>query len=520
MSLQKILFLTHSFLGNNVPHGVGIIIHELCKNNKSVVVDRDFSDSYSIQEKNYDKIKKYTLTSPYPQYDIMKDHNYIDQNLVNLLRTICDKEKFDIIHIHHLLCWPTNVVDFLKSLRIPIILSVHDTWYLCPTVNYYNRFYDKICSKDIRTPDNCLTCLKVLAKNRFDQDHEVGWLKCNILEKRSEYLQVFDKVDAVIYPTIKYKNMYFEEGFIHYNSKIIHHFIDIPSIQKIVNDDFIFSFIGNIGFGKGVDTLIDAFIKLPYENVRLRIYGEIYDGSIKNKIDNSIDPRIEYIGPYEFDKLPNILSLTDAVVVPSFYPESFNLCSYASIKTGTMLVVSDAAYHSEFLNEHNCIVFEAKNVNDLRLKLDKIYNDKKIRILCDVEENYFSKKYSELYSKLRNNLNIECNFIFLVRSLEDIEDMSKLRIKFKNLFIIYDNSVPMRQYDLKRFVTERVVIKKGINEKNVVSSIKSCSGDVAIKFKKISSEICSIEDILKEDAIMFFKNGETDFSIVQSLLQN
>ena len=398
----------HSFLNNSM-HGVGVLTYELIQQfgNKCevVIVDRSFGTEYLIKESNFNGIRQYTIQSPFPDYDIMRDHCR-DEYILTLLDEIFKKESFNLVNVHHLTYWPQSVIQFFKSKNLPIVLSVHDTYGICPTINYFNRVHHIVCSKPLResTENNCLKCLQDLGSYRFEKDFSLDWYQTEIMQYREKFHQIFKDVDAIVYPTQRCKQYYTEEDIVHPVTKIIPYFIKIQVKPKVNLNRFTFGFISNIGFGKGLDILLNAF-SLIKEDVSLKIFGEIHDPNIGNILNLAIknDPRIEYKGPYKINDLSSVLAQIDVVVVPSYFPESFNLCSYASVTTKRLVIVSEIAYHKEFLLENsNCFVFKTGDSKELYKQMNFVCKNK-IKNISTTSPNYgnkFGESYLQLYKSI------------------------------------------------------------------------------------------------------------------------
>lgn len=472
---MKILFLMHSF---EQSHGVGVLTYDLTRKMNVVVIDRAFGEKYEIKEKIVDSTRVYTVVSPAPENNMMRDHVYCDDKIIELLDQICKKEQgFSIVNIHHLTNWPLNTIDYFKEYSI--VLSIHDTYAICPSLSYYNRTSQKVCSKTLREASGCSGCLRDLGLYRFKNNFSLTWYEQNI----RRISPPFDKVDAVVYPTIKCKSHYINEGLVHTTTRIIPYFLDIQPVQKSKNQYFTFGFISNIGYGKGLETALNAFSEIRDPDIRFHIYGAIHDSNLEPMIRLAVnsDARIEYKGGYK--NVSDIISGIDTVIVPSYFPESFNLCSYAAVVNKIPLIVSDLAYHEEFLKDGtNCFVFKNRDHLDLAAKMKKRMNAPGFV----VEENKFSNDYMNLYKEILESKGsyLPCQLIYIVRDYEDIENL--FRIKFDSVKIFCDSSIKLPElpnadikYKIKNigdYITDNTILrlsKTKISDKNILKSYKS-----------------------------------------------
>lgn len=434
---MKILFLMHSFLKENNAHGVGVLTYDLINQipeHQFVVLDRDFKEDSNLFRDDYRSIERWTISSPYPEFNLMRDHRYQDDETIALLESFLASQHFDIVHIHHLISWPINTIEVLRRYCKSIVLSVHDTWYVCPDLNYYNKLANSQCSKILRssTVNNCQMCLKSSSNFRFSFDKSITWYTDQILSKRGDYLDLLRQANAVVFPTKKYLQLYKQEGLQATETNIIPYFIDI-SEKPSTSDGNTVGYIGNIGFGKGVDTLLRSMEQLP--EISFKIYGSLFDPTLNIK---------NYHGSYQYEQLPEILANLDVVVVPSIYPESFNICSYAAVKSGKALVVSDIAVHEEFLKPgENCFVFKAGDHESLTQAIRAaINNNRDIRKFVPTPGIY-GDSYRHLYKKVTRPANgkLPCTLV----SLRDVVSSQNAN-QFESVISIRGCSAPQRGY--------------------------------------------------------------------------
>lgn len=524
---MRLLFLLHSYSGS---HGVGYFAKKLIESmeHEVVVIDRHFGAGYSFEKKGQNQ---YTVISPDSQNMLLRDHQYEDENTLTVLKNILAREKpFDIVHIHHLISWPNSVVDHFNFLGLPIVASVHDTWYICPALNYFNRFHGKACSSYLRerTHNNCNMCLQGLNEQRYSVTHPISWYQDHVISKRKGYLEVLNKVDAVVFPTQKMIDLYKKEGLVHSNIVKIPHFLEVqgePSKKK--EKETVFGYTGNISLGKGVEQLISAF-SLVAGKMHLRIYGHLFDANLKETLDQYCekDRRIQYLGPYRAEDSSRILSELDVVVVPSMWPESFNLCAYEAVQKSRHVLVSDVAFHSEFLSDKNCTVFDSKNSNDLQKRIRDLHTSAQLKT-CTVPNAGVKKAYNDVYSDLvTNQIKIAATIIYVVENREQLERLKDAYLAMQDVCVLFDKTrvdlqevwksipasnsrkisiQPLRSiYNVARSKQTDVIIallREAISSKDILIAYK---GDFTLLGKSSHSQ----------DGMCLFKAGYVDEDII------
>lgn len=155
----------------------------------------------------------------------------------------------------------------------------------------------------------------------------------------------------------------------------------------VLDDDFVFIFVGRLVGDKGINELINAFCSLNYTNAKLLLVGptennlDPLDIETLNKIHSN--KRIIHVG-FQKDVRP-YFAISNALVFPS-YREGF---PNVVMQAGAMelpSIVSDINGCNEIIIEgKNGIIIPVKNVDAVKNAMEMMLNDK------------------ELYSKMKGN---------------------------------------------------------------------------------------------------------------------
>lgn len=197
--------------------------------------------------------------------------------------------------------------------------------------------------------------------------------------------------------------------------------IDIYSNQKKLeklkskynakNDENLITYFGRLVKHKGVDLLIEAFLKIDNSKYKLLIVGSQWYGTNKedkfvNKVKKLIEgneDKIIFTGYLDHKSLPNIYAISDLVVVPSVCNDASPLVIYEALAMKTPLIATKMGgipYIVE--NEEAELIENNENiVANLSQSIEKILSDKMLRGK-KVERGYekFREKYtSEQYYK-------------------------------------------------------------------------------------------------------------------------
>jgi len=134
-------------------------------------------------------------------------------------------------------------------------------------------------------------------------------------------------------------------------------------------------FVGNIKKHKGLDCLLEAFLRAKEEGLphQLVIIGNknnlrSSDSSFSKKI-NSLDPDTAYFTGYVTnEKLVDYLSCAELVVQPSLY-EGFGIPPLEAMVLGTQVLISDIPAFREIYGDFPVAFFRSGDAADLKEKL-------------------------------------------------------------------------------------------------------------------------------------------------------
>jgi glycosyltransferase involved in cell wall biosynthesis len=108
-------------------------------------------------------------------------------------------------------------------------------------------------------------------------------------------------------------------------------------------DTVSFGFVGSIQRHKGVDVLVDAFMRAEAPNIRLLIFGQT-GGSFAESLQNRAKPdgRIAFCGGFAAQQREDVYGQIDALVIPSVCCESYSLVKHEAILRNIPIIAADA----------------------------------------------------------------------------------------------------------------------------------------------------------------------------------
>lgn len=313
------------------------------------------------------------------------------------------KYNFDIVHIHHLLFHTFDLPKICKELDIPVILSFHDLYFICPAYTLLDGDY-KYCSGDCNNSNSKNNCFIPMANIT-----DISNMKTFVNKWRDLVLEMFSHVDFFISPSKFIKSIINEYYMISQDRFIIiehgidcgngdKSFFEFPNANKSVK----ILFLGNLYPQKGV-SLIKELYYLDKNNY-LQFH---FLGFIPKELSNI---GVNH-GKYNNDDLINYIKK----IKPSFIGiftltgESYCYTLSEAWSLGIPVLVSELGALKERILENGGGWFI--DVNDMQNTFNKIlriinnpdeYESKikEIENISLISTKYMSNKYVEIYNKL------------------------------------------------------------------------------------------------------------------------
>lgn len=237
-NLKRILYVLHSGMSGGTFHTTMDLMKNLNDSYDILVLGAE-SDSlrlYDFSNGNLELIKKYsrdfklressshasTLANKWSAND------FHDSWTTYIYFEILIKYNIDIVHIMHLINHSFDLPQVADKLNMPVILSIHDYYFLCPfytLVDENNKYCKAKCNNN---NENCYLPWDILDDVNSKEI---------ILKWRENILKMFSFIDYFIAPSELIKELFFtiydnRKIINNDNFKIIEHGRDFPKIAK------------------------------------------------------------------------------------------------------------------------------------------------------------------------------------------------------------------------------------------------------------------------------------------------
>ncbi len=330
--------------------------------------------------------------------------DYENEVMARRAREYMQEVRPDIVHVEHFQGLSASVIPVFKEFDVPLVYTATDFWTFCPVVDLY-RHDGVMCTGPELT--HCVRCiasrhhgtrmkatvermpnvaLKVaggLAETPLSRSsHALRQVRA--LKERPGYIrEKMEQVDHIVVYTRLMRDLLLANGI--GEGKIVEispYGIDTSHISGVPRNRNVppplrVGFIGTLAPHKGCDILVKAFRRLPPElEATLDIYGNLnrfqYFVRKLRRIAEG-DERVNFAGPFQRERVGQVLSELDVLVVPSRWYENQPGVILEAFAAGIPVIATDLGGMSEFVkHEENGLLFELENVGDLARQLQRL----------------------------------------------------------------------------------------------------------------------------------------------------
>lgn len=268
----------------------------------------------------------------------------------------------DVVHLNNI---HTQLSPILAQIAhgkgVKVVWTLHDYKLLCPR-------YD--CRRDNKACELCFSDKKSVLKYSCLKGSKAASMLAYLEAIKWNRIRLEKYTDTFICPSSFMKTKMIKGGFDEIKLQTLLHFINNKKITgKIAESkDNYYCYIGRISSEKGIETLIQAAIDLPY---KLKIIGS---GPLEDKITSSLSENIEFLGHKSWEEIKSILGNARFLVTPSECYEVLGLSGLEALCLGVPILGANIGGIPELIkNRENGILFESGNVEDLKTKIQEMF---------------------------------------------------------------------------------------------------------------------------------------------------
>jgi glycosyltransferase involved in cell wall biosynthesis len=305
---------------------------------------------------------------------------YHDASVETALLSTVNRFGPDVVHVHHLLGLTMPLVPRLKARGIPVVLTLHDHWFLCPEVQPFSAAAHPL--RGDRYGLNCFAHLELARPRRAASmlaEGDPHRRAQRHLERARAARAELEAADLLITPSRFLRARYSAFGVDESKLFVLPHGVDvdIPTARP-EQDGIRVGCLSPFLRDKGVDLLVRAFRGVANPNARLEIRGPDPDEAFARRLQRRaiLDERISVGWAVPHDQVGAFLASLDLLVVPSRFEESFSLVAHEALAARVPVLASDAGALSEAVTEGlNGALFTPGSARDLRVRLRELVDE-------------------------------------------------------------------------------------------------------------------------------------------------
>lgn len=308
----------------------------------------------------------------------------------------------DVVHVHHLTCLSTDLIDAAKQRGIGVVMTLHDFWMGCPRGQ---RITPALSLCETIEPRKCAPCLTAMWSGWFGVGRdgpdvpEEERTRRDLAQLARYHDWIRDRlllVDRLVTPSESSRRLFGRQGIPVEKITVVVNGLDTAAFGSIARTPrdpaapFRFGYLGSVIPTKGVHDLVAAFVELRRtrrERIELHVHGEIlpwhevggYEARLRQLAAPAVGS-IRFHGRYEAADAPAILAGLDALVVPSRWVEAFCLTMREGFLAGVPVVIAGHGAMREGLTRGDeALTFEPGDVDDLTAKLARLLDEPELR---------------------------------------------------------------------------------------------------------------------------------------------
>ncbi|MBN1454107.1 MAG: glycosyltransferase family 4 protein [Anaerolineales bacterium] len=265
---------------------------------------------------------------------------------------VLDEIAPDLIHVEHLMGWPVALLKAIRARNIPFVVTLHDYWWICANAQLLTNYNSQICSGP-EAYVNCARC--ALARSGVPHLWPAVPPLSGVLAWRRRLLrEVLLAARSIIAPSHFVRTWYTaQEPALSDKIQVIPHGIAYAGTRSkgSVSSPVRFVYLGGLSWQKGVHVVVEAFQGLDGE-AELWIAGdESFDPEYARLLHDKATPAVRFLGPLAHERIWEVLSQADALVVPSLWYETFSLVTREAFAAGVPAIVSDLGALAEAVQD-------------------------------------------------------------------------------------------------------------------------------------------------------------------------
>jgi len=306
----------------------------------SVISSMDRPDlvPYSVMRTEVEGIQNYAIVMPRGR---SYSESYSNPNVTEIVSGLLDDLEPDLVHLHCMQDLGIGPIAMAKSRGVPVVLSVHDFWWLCE-YQFMLRPNGQYCGQNPIRIENCRGCVDRMGRART---------RFTLLQ------EAVAQVDLITYPSQFARDLSVGSGFPEDRSVVWENgvrkpdaaFFAMQAARRARDPRLVFGFLGGPSQIKGWPLIKAAFESLT----RGDFAGFLVDASLdqtwwantditKMQGDWQVHPR------FDQKDIDAFYARIDVLLFPSQWKETFGLTIREAVARGIRVIQTDSGGTAEW----------------------------------------------------------------------------------------------------------------------------------------------------------------------------
>lgn len=251
---------------------------------------------------------------------------------------------FDVAHVHHLTGMSVDSVAVLRNAGIPVVMTLHDYWLMCPRGQMFHRDEQACATVE---PERCGACLQATFP-WWLQESSRAEQAAAVHERARKTLAA---CAVLVVPSARAMPPFEALGIARERFQVVENGVDTEALASLPPPaagpgPLRLGYFGTVMPSKGLHVLLDAILPLPRGLVSLDIHGNAVpyhgDPSYPLRCFQKLIPgsNIRYHGPYGLEQLPELYGSIDVLAAPALWEEAYGLTVREALAAGRPVLVS------------------------------------------------------------------------------------------------------------------------------------------------------------------------------------
>ncbi len=280
-----------------------------------------------------------------------------------VVRVWAQASRLDLVHVHHASGWGLGILPALAAGGVPAVMTLHDFWSLCPRGQML-RVDGEVCAA--ATPERCAPCLALTwrhlmpssgAERRGPRGEALASDEDAARARDAFALACLRSARRLFTPSQATRAAFVRAGLDEGALEVVENGIDVDELAQRVASlrkqaapraGLHLGVLGTVLPSKGALELARAVVAARIPGLVLEVHGALpsYHGDERYaealRALAAAEPCVRVHGPFDHERLAEILATLDGVAAPSRWNEVYGLTVREARAAGLPVLVSDA----------------------------------------------------------------------------------------------------------------------------------------------------------------------------------